>query len=142
MKFVSALLLALVTSSSLLSCADISRNTLNPMVSLIISDARCNDLIDSLPTKLEEQGFPFVWEDESQGLLTVGPITEDIESGSSYSKIQQTYFLKTQCDDELTTSISGDAILEGLNASGQWVGINDTPTIEHHSMLFLQKLDL
>ena len=29
-----------------------------------------------------------------------------------------------------------------VNASGQWVGINDTPTIEHHSMLFLQKLDL
>ena len=36
----------------------------------------------------------------------------------------------------------GEVILEGINASGQWVGINDTPTIEHYSMQFLQKLDL
>ena len=106
-----------------------------------ISDVLCRDIKDvSIPNRLQKLGIPFEWTDKNEGLLSVGPITE--ESEGVYSSIRQTYFLNITCSDELTTSISGDAILEGLNASGQWVGINDTPTIEHYSMQFLQKLDL
>ena len=106
-----------------------------------ISDVLCRDIKDvSIPKRLQELDIPFEWTDKNEGLLSVGPITE--ESEDVYSTIRQTYFLKFQCNDELSTSVSGEAILEGLNASGQWVGINDTPTIEHYSMQFLQKLDL
>jgi hypothetical protein len=106
-----------------------------------ISDVLCRDIKDvSIPKRLQELGIPFEWMDKNNGLISVGPITE--ESEDLYSRIRQTYFLKIQCEDELTTSISGEAILEGLNATGQWVGINDTTTIEHYSMQFLQRLDL
>ena len=106
-----------------------------------ISDVLCRDIKDvSIPKRLQELEIPFEWTNQTKGLLSIGPITEESEDG--YSSIRQTYFLNITCSDELTTSISGEAILEGLNASGQWVGITDSPTIEHHSMQFLQKLDL
>ena len=106
-----------------------------------MSDVLCRDIKNvSIPKRLEELEIPFEWTNQTEGLLSVGPITE--ESGNGYSRIRQTYFLKIVCGDELTTSIFGEAILEGLNASGQWVGITDTATIEHYSMQFLQKLDL
>ena len=106
-----------------------------------ISDVLCEDVKNtSIQKKLEELEIPFEWTDKNDGLLSVGSITD--ESRDGYSKIRQTYFLKIKCYDELTTGISGEAIFEGLNASGQWVGINDTTTIEHYSMQFLQKLNL
>lgn len=106
-----------------------------------IADVLCRDIKDvSIPKRLQELGIPFEWTNQTEGLLFVGPITE--ESGNGYSKIRQTYFLHITCSDELTTSISGEAILEGLNTSGQWVGITDSTTIEHHSMQFLQQLNL
>ena len=106
-----------------------------------ISDALCSDIKDiSIPKRLQELGIPFEWTNQTKGLLSAGPLTE--ESEGVHSTIRQTYFLNVTCSDELTTSISGEAILEGLNASGQWVGITDTATIEHHSMLFLQQLNL
>ena len=106
-----------------------------------ISDVLCEDVKNtSIQKRLEELEIPFEWTNQTKGLLFVGSITD--ESRDGYSKIRQTYFLKIQCDDELTTSISGEAILEGLNASGQWVGITDSTTIEHYSMQFLLRLDL
>jgi len=106
-----------------------------------ISDVFCKDIKDvSIPKRLQELDVPFEWTDEIEGSLSVGPIIE--ESRDGYSRIRQTYFLKIVCSDELTTSISGEAILEGFDASGQWVGITDSTTIEHHSMQFLEKLDL
>ena len=106
-----------------------------------ISDVLCREIKDvSIPKRLQEMEIPFEWTNQTEGLLSVGPITEVSEDG--YSTIRQTYFLKLQCNDELSTSVSGEANLEGLNASGQWVGINDTPTIEHYSLRFLQRLDL
>ena len=106
-----------------------------------MSDVLCRDIKDvSIPKRLQKLGIPFEWTNQTKGLLSVGSITD--ESRDGYSKIRQTYFLNITCSDELTTSISGEAILEGLNATGQWVGINDTTTIEHYSMQFLQRLDL
>ena len=106
-----------------------------------LSDVLCRDIKDvSIPKRLQELEIPFEWTNQTEGLLSVGPITEVSED--VYSTIRQTYYLNITCSDELTTSISGEVILEGLNASGQWVGISDKATIEHYSMQFLQKLDL
>ena len=106
-----------------------------------IADVLCRDIKDvSIPKRLQELDIPFEWTDKNEGFLSVGPITEESEEG--YSEIRQTYYLNITCSDELTTSISGEAILEGLNTSGQWVGVTDSTTIEHHSMQFLQQLNL
>ncbi len=107
-----------------------------------ISDVLCEDLKKtSIPKRLEELEIPFQWAEE-EGRLTVGPITEETESNNLYSKIRQTYYLEIACADELTTSISGEAALEGLNTAGEWIAITDASTIEQYSIEFLQSLDL
>ena len=146
MRIVLQIWLAVITIS-LTACTTVysdkgSQQLRLPMgVGSGISDVLCRDIKDvSIPKRLQELEIPFEWTNQTEGLLSVGPITE--ESEDVYSTIRQTYFLKIVCGDDLTTSISGEVILEGLSASGQWVGINDLMTIEHYSMLFLQKLDL
>ena len=146
MRIVLPIWLAVMTIS-LTACSTVFSDTGSQQLRLPmgvgsgISDVFCRDIKDvSIPKRLQELEIPFEWTNQTEGLLSVGPITE--ESGSGYSRIRQTYFLKIVCGDELTTSISGEAILEGLNASGQWVGITDTAKIEHYSMQFLQRLDL
>lgn len=146
MRIVLQIWLAVMTIS-LTACTTVfsdkgSQHLRLPMgVGFGTSDVLCRDIKDvSIPKRLHELEIPFEWINEIEGLLSVGPITGESEDG--YSSIRQTYFLSITCSDELTTSISGEAILERLNTSGQWVGINDTATIEHYSMQFLQKLDL
>ena len=146
MRIVLPIWLAVMTIS-LMACTAVfsdkgSQQLRLPMgVGFGISDVLCKDVKDvSIPKRLQELDVPLEWTDEIAGLLSVGPITE--ESRHGYSRIRQTYFLKIVCSDELTTSISGEAILEGLKTDGQWVGITDSTTIEHHSMQFLEKLDL
>ena len=107
-----------------------------------IHDVPCTRIRESIPQQLSKLGIPYEWSDKNEGMLSVGPFVEDIGSANTYSRIRQSYYLEITCSDDLTTSISGDAIFEGLNTTGQWIGITDTATIEHYSMQFLQKLDL
>lgn len=107
-----------------------------------VFDIPCTEIKKSIPTKLEELEIEFEWTDEEEGLLTVGPITEETESNDLYSKIRQTYFLEVVCDDELSTGITGEAALEGLNTDEEWIAITDAPTIDQYAMQFLDSLDM
>ena len=107
-----------------------------------IADVLCDEVKNtSIPKRLEELEIPFEWTNQEEGLLTVGPITEETESNDLYSIIRQTYYLEVECADELTTSISGEAALEGLKSDGEWIAITDAPTIEQYALQFLQSLD-
>ena len=65
-----------------------------------IFDALCDEVKRKwIPEKLETLKIPFEWTDEEEGLLTVGPITEETESNNLYSIIRQTYYLEVVCDD-------------------------------------------
>jgi len=86
--------------------------------------------------------FLFEWTDRDAGMVTVGPITQELETGSTYSTVRETYFLKTVCHDEVSTDISGEVLLEVLKFDGQWIVITDAKTITQHSLEFFDKLDL
>ena len=142
MKLVSAVPLTFLIFFGIVACAYVPAKSPEPVVGLTIFDAKCDDVIERLPAKLEEQEFPFTWVEESQGLLTVGPITEEMESGGDYSRTRQTYYLTVTCDDELTTNIAVGVELEGLDAEGEWVKITETLTLEESGSKFLQSLGL
>jgi hypothetical protein len=110
--------------------------------SVVVVDIPCKYIINSIPLRLEMLGLLFEWTDQDAGLVTVGPITQELETGSTYSTVRETYFLKTVCHDELSTKISGDILFEGLKSDGQWIVITDSKTTEEHSLEFFQKLDL
>ena len=143
-----AIILALFSGTMMLSaCGGIPSAQNHPLTRLPmgvgfgISDVLCKDVKDvSIPKRLQELDIPFEWTDEIEGLLSVGPITE--ESGSGYSRIRQTYFLKIVCYDELSTDISGEIILEGLDDDNKWVQISDVQIVEDVAPKFLRSLDL
>ena len=107
---------------------------------LAVIDIPCQDVVNSIPTKLEKRDIPSVWIDKNQGILSVGPVMEG--SGGVYSKIQHSYELSITCNNELSTSITGKAALEGLNADNKWVPITDVQTVEDVALKFLRSLDL
>ena len=110
--------------------------------SMAIVDISCKYITNSIPLRLEMLGFMFEWTDLEAGMVTVGPIAQELDTGSAYSTVRETYFLKAVCHDELSTDISGEILLEGLKPDGQWIVITDSKTIEQHSLEFFQKLDL
>ena len=79
---------------------------------------------------------------ESQGLLSVGPITADTVSGSQFLKTRQTYSFSAVCRDEVTTRMSCGIELQGLNADGEWIEIEDVPTLNEYLVQFLDNLNL
>jgi hypothetical protein len=110
--------------------------------SMVVVDIPCKYIINSIPIRMEILGVMFEWTDPDASMMTVGPITQEFEAGSTYSTVRETYFLKIICHDELSTNISGAILLEGLKSDGQWFVITDSKTIEQHSLEFFQKLDL
>ena len=111
-------------------------------VNLLLIDKPCDAVLASILVKLEELEYPFTWIDESQGLLSVGPITIDTESGSQFLKVRQTYSFSAVCKDEVTTRMSCNTEMQGLNADGEWVEIVDVPTLNEYVVQFLYNLNL
>ena len=107
---------------------------------MMVIDIPCQDVVNSIPTKLKRRDIPAEWINEEEGILAVGPVMEG--SGGVYSKIQHSYELSITCNNELSTSITGKAALEGLNADKKWVPITDVQTVENVALKFLRSLDL
>ena len=140
--------LLFIAMSSLGACAETltmpteSTTPREAGVNLLLIDKPCDAVLASIPVKLEELEYPFTWIDESQGLLSVGPITTDTESGSQFLKIRQTYSFSAVCIDEVTTRMSCGIELLGLNADGEWIAIEDVPTLNEYVVQFLANLNL
>ena len=109
---------------------------------LMVIDIPCQDVVNSIPTNLEKRNIVSVWINENEGLLSVGPVTDNAESGSAYSRIRHTYQLSITCGGELSTNITGKAALEGLNTHNEWKPITDVQTVEQVALEFIRSLDL
>ena len=134
--------LLFIAMSSLGACAETPAMPTEAGVNLLLIDRPCDTVVASVPVKLEELEYPFTWIDENQGLLSVGPITTDTESGSQFLKIRQTYSFSAACRDEVTTRMSCGIELQGLNADGEWIEIDDVPTLNEYLVQFFDNLNL
>jgi hypothetical protein len=105
---------------------------------LKVIDIPCADVVDSIVADLNQRDIPAEWINEEEGILAVGPVMEG--SGGVYSKIQHSYELSITCSNELSTSISGQAALEGLNTDNKWESITDVQTVEDVALKFLRSL--
>ena len=106
-----------------------------------VIDIPCKYVIDPIPSKLEQVGISSTWVDEGKTILTVEPFVSDGEIGSGFSKLRYAYRLFFECRNEITTHITGEVILEGLNSAGEWVQITDTPTIDKYGAQFMNSID-
>ena len=140
MKLVAAIFLFGSFLFSLNACVANSK-LLTPLgFDLAVIDIPCADVVDSIVADLNKRDIPAEWINEEEGILAVGPVMEG--SGGVYSKIQHSYELSITCSNELSTSITGNATLEGLNADNKWVPITDVQTVEKVALEFLRSLDL
>ena len=140
---VTASVLFLITVVSVLSACVASTTIQTPLgFTMMVIDIPCKDVVNSIPTNLKKRNIVSVWINENEGLLSVGPVTDNAESGSVYSKIRHTYQLSITCGGELSTNITGKAVVEGLNTHNKWKPITDVQTVEQVALEFIRSLDL
>ena len=140
MKLVAAIFLLCNLLLGLAACVANPIMLIPLRITLKVIDIPCADVVGSIVADFDKRDIPSVWIDENQGILSVGPVMEG--SGGVYSKIQHSYELSITCNNELSTSITGKAALEGLNADNKWVPITDVQTVENVALKFLRSLDL
>ena len=106
-----------------------------------ISDISCQEFKQYiLPTRLNVLGVTFEWTDEYEGLLTAGPIIEEVQPESKFTRMRRIFFLSITCVDELTTQIVGEVSIEGYNDSDEWISITEPAIVEKYGLQFLQEL--
>ena len=139
-RLISSLVIAGVTS--LAACTLAATDEQPALVYMVVADVPCKEAIQSMTQKLEKDGFPFDWTDCGKGLLSVGPITEDLKSHDRFTRMKQSYHLSFSCHEEAFTNVANQAELEGLDMAGNWVAIVDHALIEKYGMRFLDRLKL
>jgi|TARA_Y100000310_G_C20468086_1_gene708643 hypothetical protein len=139
-RLISSLVIAGVTS--LAACTLAATDEQPALVYMVVADVPCKEAIQSMTQKLEKDGFPFDWTDRGKGLLSVGPITEDLKSHDRFTRMKQSYHLSFSCHEEAFTNVANQAELEGLDMAGNWVAIVDHALIEKYGMRFLDRLKL
>ena len=142
MKVAVSLLFVIAMIPGLSACLAGSITQTPLRFTMMVIDIPCKDVVNSIPANLKKRNIVSVWINENEGLLSVGPVTDNAESGSAYSRIRHTYQLSITCDGELSTDITGKAALEGLNAHNKWKPITDVQTVEQVALEFIRSLDL
>ena len=142
MKVAVSLLFVIAMIPGLSACLAGSITQTPLRFTMMVIDIPCKDVVNSIPTNLKKRNIVSVWINENEGLLSVGPVTDNAESGSAYSRIRHTYQLSITCGGELSTNITGKAALEGLNAHNKWKPITDVQTVEQVALGFIRSLDL
>ena len=140
---VTVSVLFLITVISVLGACGASSIVQPPLgFTMTVIDIPCKDVVNSIPANLKRRNIVSVWINKNEGLLAVGPVTDNAESGSAYSRMRHTYQLSITCGGELSTNITGKAALEGLNAHNKWKPITDVQTVEQVALEFIRSLDL
>ena len=140
-SFLLALVVSLMACSNTPVANESSQVRVPIGVGFGISDISCQEFKRYiLPTRLNTLGVTFKWTDEHEGLLTVGPIIEEVQPESKFTRMRRIFFLSITCVDELTTQIAGEVSIEGYSDSDEWISITEPAIVEKYGLQFLQEL--
>ena len=140
-SFLFALVVSLMACSNTPVANESSQVRMPIGVGFGISDISCQEFKQYiLPTRLNVLGVTFEWTDEYEGLLTAGPIIEEVQPESKFTRMRRIFFLRITCVDELTTQIVGEVSIEGYNDSDEWISITEPAIVEKYGLQFLQEL--
>ena len=140
-SFLLALVVSLMACSNTPVANESSQVRMPIGVGFGISDISCQEFKQYiLPTRLNVLGVTFEWTDEYEGLLTAGPIIEEVQPESKFTRMRRIFFLRITCVDELTTQIVGEVSIEGYNDSDEWISITEPAIVEKYGLQFLQEL--
>ena len=135
-------LLVSVTFFAVGACAETPNKEKEAGINMMVLDVPCNKVITSITEKLEEKEYPFAWVDESQELISVGPILLENDQGSEFTRTKKTYSISVMCRDEVTTRITCTVDAFVAKNEGDWIKIHDIAVLNDFILEFLELLEI
>jgi hypothetical protein len=125
------LILLLVVLASFVAMAPTCRQVRQESgFNLIVSDIPCDRVGDKLQLELKRLQIPVRKIDPAQGLIETGPVQNDPLPGDGYIKVEEQYRLEMKCREALTTRITCQAVVKGLNPDNTWIQLSETGPYE------------
>jgi hypothetical protein len=106
-------------------------------LNLIVSDIPCDSVGEKIQQELKRLQIPIRKIDPTQGLIETGPIQNDPLPGEGYKKVEEQYRLEMKCREPLTTKITCQGVVKGLNPDNTWIQLPETGLYEKR---FLEQL--
>ncbi len=134
------LILLLVVLASFVSVAATCQEVRQESgLNLIVSDIPCDSVGDKLQQELKRLRIPVLKVDPAQGLIETGPVQNDPLPGDGYKRVEERYRLEMKCREALTTKITCQAVVKGLNPDNSWIQLSETGPYEKR---FLDQLKI
>ena len=108
-------------------------------LNLIVSDIPCDSVGDKIQQELKRLQIPIRKIDPAQGLIETGPVQNDPLPGDGYKKVEEQYRLEMKCSEALTTRITCQAVVKGLNPDNTWTPLLETGLYEKR---FLEQIKI
>ncbi len=134
------LILLLVVLASFVSMAATCQEVRQESgLNLIVSDIPCDSVGDKVQQELKRLRIPVLKVDPAQGLIETGPVQNDPLPGDGYKRVEERYRLEMKCREALTTKITCQAVVKGLNPDNSWIQLSETGPYEKR---FLDQLKI
>jgi hypothetical protein len=108
-------------------------------LNLIVSDIPCDSVGDKIQQELKRLQIPIRKVDPAQGFIETGPVQNEPLPGDGYKKVEEQYRLEMKCREPLTTKITCQAVVKGLNPDNTWTPLPETGPYEKR---FLEQLKI
>ena len=108
-------------------------------LNLMVSDIPCDSVGDKIQQELKRLQIPIRKIDLAQGLIETGPVQNDPLPGDGYKKVEEQYRLEMKCREALTTKITCQAVVKGLNPDNTWIQLPETGPYEKR---FLEQIEI
>jgi len=108
-------------------------------LNLIVSDIPCDSVGDKIQQELKRLQIPIRKIDPVQGLIETGPVQNEPLPGDRYKKVEEQYRLEMKCREALTTKITCQAVVKGLNPDNTWTPLTETGLYEKR---FLEQIKI
>jgi hypothetical protein len=99
-------------------------------LNLIVSDIPCDRVGEIVQQELKRLQIPIRRIDSAQGLIETGPVQNDPLPGDGYVKVEEQYRLEMKCREALTTTVTCQALVKGLNPDNTWTQSPETGPYE------------
>jgi len=122
------------------ACKEVQKTSTPAGINVMVHDIPCEEVIGRVIKECKSQRHPFEWADKEQGILLVGPVTTTPLPDDFFIKMEENIRLEIKCLDPLSTRISLQIQIRGLNSDNQWKDIKDFDKLNAYGKRFLDKL--
>jgi hypothetical protein len=125
---------------NLSACKEEYKMSSPPGMNVVVQDIPCEEVIQEILKACQSQNLPWRWVDQTQGILTVGPIQGVDLSSDAGRKMEQQIRLAIKCLEPKTTRIALEIQVRKLTPEQKWQEVTDPETLNTYGKRFLEKI--